>query len=516
MNIYDFLTKSLSNITKSLSNFILILLFIIPFIQLKSQPPTNEIKTIDKEPINTITPEERIAWAKNNAQMSDSDRKMRQIYVLQAFGNNYEGLLVETGSDGVFSFKTGLTFDPNNIFTVENNKFKIIVDMGFKWAKITNNEFVDSKYLIKPDGFVLANFQNIPLDISINGRKLYAFLNSTYKGTKFLDLKAIGEQSTILLLTFNSDENSLRSILKNPQLGSNFSSRGFLSIIVSDGYNVNLYSNNLTDSLSSPNLLTAEDLYDKFGIANEIIQQQINDDSNKYKEIIEQSTKNCLTLSFKLADEVRKYEINEKNNKKRIKSEEYFSYKPANDRFWAKGLEKNALEEIYRYKKIIKRVTNGNWNKFWNDLIDYANTFIGGGRWEPFAGGFGEYYVTTGSVKKDDQIRKELLVEISRLKLKYKDEIVKKGNEGLGIESTSDRDERGIVIGKIERVGTAHKLGIQKGDILLSFNDIPTKEDWRLQLIVDSCKPGEFVKVKWIHDNKNLEGILEIKESLWN
>jgi len=61
---------------------------------------------------------------------------------------------------------------------------------------------------------------------------------------------------------------------------------------------------------------------------------------------------------------------------------------------------------------------------------------------------------------------------------------------------------KGVVIDALTRGGAAKTAGLEKGDLLLSINNIPTNTTPRFTEIIGQFRPGDELKVKYFRDGK--------------
>lgn len=73
---------------------------------------------------------------------------------------------------------------------------------------------------------------------------------------------------------------------------------------------------------------------------------------------------------------------------------------------------------------------------------------------------------------------------------------------------------KGVFIDAVTRDGAAKAAGLQKGDVLLSINDIPTNTTPRFTEIIGQFRPGDELKVKYFRDGKESYTNLTLRNQL--
>ena len=73
---------------------------------------------------------------------------------------------------------------------------------------------------------------------------------------------------------------------------------------------------------------------------------------------------------------------------------------------------------------------------------------------------------------------------------------------------------KGVVIDALTRGGAAKAAGLEKGDVLLSINDIPTNTTPRFMEIIGQFRPGDELKIKYFRDGQEQFKIVTLRNQL--
>ena len=81
-------------------------------------------------------------------------------------------------------------------------------------------------------------------------------------------------------------------------------------------------------------------------------------------------------------------------------------------------------------------------------------------------------------------------------------------------ESLGTAEVKGVIIDALTRGGAAKASGLEKGDVLLSINDIPTNTTPRFTEVIGQYRPGDELKVKFFRDGKELFTTVTLRNQL--